>query len=108
MKISDKVMKVALAQVNRNNTDYEHVLHVAMRVAKVSISAYLKDIWKPFDKDDESTWPKSAFAPSGNKWLCMSKSGIIFSTPDNVVPCWFTLFDVTHYLDPDDIMIGEE
>lgn len=102
MKISDEVLNA----VNKNQCGF--CTATKEEVAQAVIQAYLKDIWKPFDKDDESTWPEN-YASHSRPLLVLIDGHVTIATWSALSELFKEVYtsDVTHYCDPADIIPEE-
>lgn len=81
--------------------------------ARDIIQAYLSERWKLFNAEDESTFPKTEYAPSGKQWLVKLheiKPSLYGSRWDKARNRWavFNNNRVVYYLDPADILPKED
>lgn len=75
---------------------------LSKEVAEAVITAYLNDIWKPFDPDDESTWPVDEIEEE-KYWAVINEgSGLDVQQWFNEHPKWWK--DILYYADPADLL----
>lgn len=106
MKITDEVAYAITDTLEIELVNGDHfVVRKTKQAAEAVIQAYLKSIWKPFDKDDESTWP---IYHKGFFVKCEDGDFLESHWRGENLSCeaWQRL-EVTHYLDPVDIMVTD-
>lgn len=85
------------------NTVYDMTdgIEYAEEIAQAVINA----AWTDFDPEDESTWPKTEMAPSGDKWVIQATNlmgEIVFASMKFHLNTGWRYH--VHYADPADIM----
>lgn len=109
-EISDNVKEKVMATIDELVPLNSIVIsHMTKPFLNDVINIYLTECWQVFDKDDESTWPKTQYAPSGIPWLVIEHEGVqprFYATLwDTIGQRWMVLpLRITHYLDPADIL----
>ena len=102
MTVSDKMIEMSEEEYLEHNEDGNSPWSQKMRTREQVAQAVVNAAWHKFDSEDESTWPKTKFAPSGHPWLCNRpfEPVLLFFQKKNVHG-WKT---ITSYADPQDLM----
>ena len=97
MKINDEVTQAVVSN---------YATLPASKIARAVINAYLKSVWKPFDKDDKSTWTDDMVG----RFICRDVKGKVIDLgwSGYAAQDVWQYYDVTHYLDPADILPEKE